>query len=54
VGYAHPASSMLWDADSNRVSFSTSTAGTWQFAYDVTARISRPGRILPPLGRTLP
>jgi len=32
-------SSMLWDADSNRVGFTSSTGGTWQFVYDTTAGI---------------
>jgi len=30
---------MLWDADSNRVGFTSSTGGTWQFVYDTTAGI---------------
>jgi len=32
-------SSMTWDADGNRVSFTSSTGGTWQFVYDTTAGI---------------
>ena len=34
-----PVSSMTWDADGNRVSFTSSTGGTWQFVYDTTAGI---------------
>jgi len=34
-----PVSSMTWDADSNRVSFTSSTGGTWTFVYDTTAGI---------------
>lgn len=30
---------MAWDADSNRVSFTSSTGGTTQFVYDITAGI---------------
>ena len=33
------ASSMVWDTAGNRVSFTSSTGGTWQFVYDVTAGI---------------
>ena len=32
-------SSMTWDADGNRVSFTSSTGGTWGFMYDITAGI---------------
>ena len=31
--------SMEWDADSNRVSFTSSTGGTWEYMYDITAGI---------------
>ena len=34
-----PVSSMEWDADSNRVSFTSSTGGTWEYVYDITAGI---------------
>ena len=34
-----PVSSMTWDADGNRVSFTSSTGGTWSFVYDTTAGI---------------
>jgi RHS repeat-associated protein len=34
-----PVSSMEWDADSNRVSFTSSTGGTTEFMYDITAGI---------------
>ena len=30
---------MEWDADSNRVSFTSSTGGTWEYMYDITAGI---------------
>jgi RHS repeat-associated protein len=34
-----PVSSMEWDADSNRVSFTSSEGGTWEYVYDITAGI---------------
>ncbi len=34
-----PVSSMTWDADSNRITFTSSQGGTTQFVYDTTAGI---------------
>jgi RHS repeat-associated protein len=34
-----PVSSMTWDADSNRVSFTSSTGETWEYMCDITAGI---------------
>lgn len=34
-----PSSSMTWDADANRASFTSSEGGTWYFVYDTTAGI---------------
>jgi RHS repeat-associated protein len=37
--FSEPVSSMTWDADSNRVSFTSSEQGTTEFVYDTTAGI---------------
>jgi hypothetical protein len=36
-----PSSTMVWDGDSNRVSFTSSEGtGTWEFVYDTTAGVT--------------
>ena len=41
---------MLWDADSNRAGFTSSTGGKWQLVYDVTAGIPAVVEELTPSG----